>query len=231
MITATKVKLSKDTLSILKNFSGHNSNLLVKPGNEINTITPAKNVVAKATVKEDFPVEFGIWDLNKFLGTISLFNDPEFTFDEKCVYIEGGDGARVAYYYSEPRLLSTLTKDVKMPEAVVDFSITEDNFVSLQRAASVLQLPDLCIRSNDNNEIELVVLDKKSATSNQFALVVGDNEIDANFEFYLKMENIRLLAGDYDVSVSKSVVSKFSHQSTDLVYYIALENDSTFTEV
>jgi hypothetical protein len=231
MITATSVKLSKETLSILKNFSAHNSNLLVKPGNEINTITPAKNVVAKATVQENFPVEFGIWDLNKFLGTISLFNDPEFTFDEKCVHIEGEDGARVAYYYSEPRLLSTLTKEVKMPEAVVNFSITEDNFVSLQRAASVLQLPDLCIRSNDNNEIELVVLDKKSATSNQFAIVVGDNEIDANFEFYLKMENIRLLAGNYDVSVSKSVVSKFSHQSTDLVYYIALENDSTFTEV
>jgi len=230
MITATKVKLSKETLSILKNFSAHNSNLLVKPGNEINTITPAKNVVAKATVQEDFPVEFGIWDLNKFLGTISLFNDPEFIFDEKCVYIEGEGGAKVAYYYSEPRLLSTLTKDVKMPDTVVHFSITEDNFVSLQRAASVLQLPDLCVRSNDNNEIELVVLEKKNATSNQFALVVGDNESGCSFEFYLKMENIRLLGGDYDVSVSKSVVSKFSHQTSDLVYYIALENDSTFSE-
>ena len=176
MSVVTKLKLSKETFSILKNFSAHNSNLLVKPGNEINTITPAKNVVAQATVKEDFPVEFGIWDLNKFLGTISLFNDPEFIFEDKCLYIEGNGGARVAYYYSEPRLLSTLTKEVKMPETVVHFSITEDNFVSLQRAASVLQLPDLCVRSNDNDEIELVVLDKKSSTSTNLT-ETDNNEI------------------------------------------------------
>jgi len=212
-----KTKLSQHTLSVLKNFSSLNSNLLVKQGNVINTITPAKNVVAQAVVDETFDVEFGIWDLNKFLGTVSLFNDPEFAFNEKSMEISG-NGSTVNYYYSEPRLLTVLDREIKMPDTAVSFTLKESTFNELQRAAAVLQLQNLSIRSTSNGEIELVILDKKSPTTN------------ATFDFNLHVDNLKMLPGDYDIEICRSVVSKFTNTNCDLVYYIALEPDSTYED-
>lgn len=234
-MSTTKIgtmKLSKETLKILKNFSTLNSNLLVREGNVINTITPAKNVVAEAVVKEDFPIEFGIWDMNKFLGTISLFDDPEFIFGEKSVTVVGKNGGKVSYYYSEPSLLTTLNKEIKMPDVAIDFELSQSDFDDILKAASVLQLPDLCVRSNkDDGNIELVVLDKKSSTTNNYTITVGDNPNGETFQFYYKIENLKLLPGNYSVSLCKSVVSRFVHKECDLVYYVALEMDSTFEEL
>lgn len=229
MKTQNAIKLSQHTLSVLKNFSSMNSNLLVKPGSVINTISPAKNVVSQATVTESFDVEFGIWDLNKFLGTISLFDSPEFVFGEKSVQISG-NGSTVNYYYSEPRLLTVLDREINMPESVVFFTLTENTFSELNRAASVLQLPNLSIRSTDDDKIEIVLLDKKSPTTNTFSKVVGDNTSGASFNYYMKVDNLKMLSGDYSVEIAKSVVSKFTNQNCDLVYYIALEPDSKFEE-
>lgn len=222
------MKLSDNTLSVLKNFSHINSNLLVKEGNQITTLSPAKNIVSIATVEEDFPVEFGIWDLSKLLGTITLFDDAEFEFNDKSMTIIGSSGARVSYYYSEPRLLTTLEKEVKVPETAVEFTLTEEVFNAVQKAAAVLQLPDMCIKSTDDGNIEVLVLDKKSPTSNTYSIAVGENSSDSDFEFYLKIENLKLLSGDYDVEVCKSVVSKFTHKTKDIFYYIALESDSNY---
>tara|TARA_Y100001963_G_C6791431_1_gene455615 strand:- start:6202 stop:6897 length:696 start_codon:yes stop_codon:yes gene_type:complete len=223
-----KIKLSNETLSVLKNYSQINSNLLIKEGNQITTLSPAKNIVSIANVSEWFPMEFGVWDLSKLLGTISLFDDAEFEFNEKSMNIIGSGGAKVSYYYSEPRLLTVLEKEVKVPETVVSFSLTEEVFNAIQKAAAVMQLPDLCIRSNNEDNIELVVMDKKTPTSNSYSVEVGTNESDSDFSFYLKIENLKLLSGDYDVEVCKSVVSKFTHTSKDILYYIALESDSTY---
>ena len=225
-----KIKLSKDTLSILKNFSHINSNLLVKEGNSLTTISPAKNIVAEAKVAEHFTSEFGVWDLSKLLGTISLFDDPEFEFGEKSMNIISGDGAKVSYFYSEPRLLTTHDRKINMPEHVVTFTLTKNIFDSLQRSSSVLQLSDLCIKSNDSGEIELIVLDKNSPTTNSFKITVGDNETDSSFSYYLKMENLKLLEGDYTVDVCKSTVCRFTHEDIDLTYFVALESDSSYDE-
>ena len=226
--TTETIKLTRNTLSILKNFSHINSNLLVKEGNILTTISPAKNIVAEATIDEYFHTEFGIWDLSKLLGTISLFDDPEFEFGEKSMNIISSGGATVSYFYSEPRLLTTLDRKVNMPEHVVSFNLTEEIFSSLQRSSSVLQLPDLCIRSNDIGEIELVVLDKSSPTTNSFKIIVGENETNSVFSFFLKMENLKLLNGDYSVDVCKSTVCRFTHSNIDMVYYVALESDSSY---
>jgi len=227
--TVYTMKLSKDTLKILKNFSSLNSNLLVREGNVINTITPAKNVVAVANVKEKFPVEFGIWDMNKFLGTISLFDNPEFSFGEKSVRVVGKNGGKVSYYYSEPSLLTTLTKEIKMPEVVINFALSQSDFDDALKAASVLQLPDMCVCSNnEEGTIELVVLDKKSSTTNNYKITLGDNVDGGTFKFYYRIENLKLLPGDYSVSLCASVVSRFVHKEYDLVYYVALEMDSTY---
>lgn len=225
----TSTSISQETLSILKNFSQLNSNLLVRPGNVINTVTGAKNVMAQATVQEDFPVEFGIWDLNKFLGTLSLFDSPTCVFGEKSVKISGEGGRAVTYYYSEPSLLTTINKQVQMPETVIHLSLTQSVFADLQRAASVLQLPDLSFTSMDGENILAVVRDKKDPTSNDYSVAVGDVLGDTpNFEFNFKIDNLKLLPGDYDVEICESVVSSFTNSNIDVKYWIALETDSTF---
>ena len=225
----TSTSISQETLSILKNFSQLNSNLLVRPGNVINTVTGAKNVMAQATVQEDFPVEFGIWDLNKFLGTLSLFDSPTCVFGEKSVKISGEGGRAVTYYYSEPSLLTTINKQVQMPETVIHLSLTQSVFADLQRAASVLQLPDLSFTSMDGENILAVVRDKKDPTSNDYSVAVGDVLGDTpNFEFNFKIDNLKLLPGDYDVEICESVVSSFTNTNTDVKYWIALETDSTY---
>jgi hypothetical protein len=225
MSTATTIKLSKKTLEILKNFASINSNILVNPGSNITTISPVKNVLAEATVEETFDVQFGVWDLNKFLGTISLFEDPEFEFHDKYVTISGSNGSSVKYFYCEPKLLTTPTKKIQMPSSVVNFKLTQKNFTELQKAASVLQLPDIAVRSNDSR-IELVALDKNDATSNSYSVDVGETDVD--FEFYFKVENLKLINGDYNVEITEKIVSKFTHTNLDLSYWIALEPDSKY---
>ena len=227
METLTAMKLSKKTIEILKNFSTINSNILVEPGNIIKTISPVKNVMAQATVSETFDCQFGIWDLNKLLGTISLFDAPEFYFEENHVTIVGTNGTKVTYYYSEPKLLTTINKTITMPETVVSFELKNDDFSELQKASSVLQLPDLCLRSS-GNITELVSMDKKDSTSNNYSVEVGTNDNNEDFEFYFKVENLKLMPGNYDVEVTEKVVSKFTNQDTDLSYWIALESDSRY---
>mgnify|MGYP003976217837 FL=1 len=230
MTTTTQscMKISKDTSEILKNFSSINSNILVKPGNVIRTISPVRNIMAEATVSETFDTQFGIWDLNKFLGTVSLFSNPEFDFEETKVTITGNNGASVVYYYAEPKLLTTADKKIQMPDGVVDFTLKNSDLVELQKASSVLQVPDLALRSTDNGEIELVALDKKEPSSNSYSITVGDNTNDADFTFYFKVENLKILPGDYTVSVTDKVVSEFEHTTRDLKYWIALESDSKY---
>lgn len=227
MATATKTKISKQTIELLKNFASINSNILVMPGNKIKTISNYKNVLAEATVEETFDTEFGIWDLNKLLGTISLFDSPTFEFNEKNVVIEGENGATVVYYYSEPKLLTTVNKELKMPAAVVNCEIKEENFKEIQRAAGVLQLPDLKI-SSEGDKIALTVHDRKDPSSNSYTFEVGDNPDDVDFTFLFKVENMKMLSGDYNVEICKNSVAKFNNQAIDVSYWVAMEPDSTY---
>jgi len=227
--TTNKINLSKETLSILKNFASLNSNILVKPGNVLRTITPSKNGMAQAKVSEFFDTEFGIWDLNKFLGVISLFNNPNFEFHDKYVIISGGGSQKVKYYYSEPKLLTTPTKNVNMPDSVVSATLSGADFTQIQKASAVMQLPDLSF-VNKNGSIVAVVTDLKDPTSNNYEVEVGDYDGNANFKFNFQIQNIKLLAGDYDINFAKNTVAEFSNVNTDLVYWFAMESGSTYTE-
>jgi len=225
MTTMTKMKMSTKTLNLLKNYSSINSNILVKPGSKIATISPVKNVMSEAIVEENFDTAFGIWDLNKFLGVVSLFDKPEFAFDEKSVTISGTSGASVEYYYSEPSLLSVPTKSITMPEGVASFKLTQKNFAELQKAASVLQVSDLAVRTNGDN-LELAVLDKNDVTSNCYTIDLGEVAGGHDFCFYFKVENLKMIEGDYNVDISNKNISQFS--GNDVVYWIALETDSKY---
>jgi len=227
MATATVMNLSRETLSILKNFSTINSNILIKPGNRLRTISPAKNVLAEVTVEEHFDTQVALWDLNKFLGTVSLFKDPVFEFQENHVVITGQNGSSVKYYYAEPKLISSVDKEINLPETVIEFDLLETQFSEIQRASSVLQLPDLCVRS-DGDKTLLVALDKQDAGSNSYSISVGDNPNGAEFEMFFKVDNLKVLGGDYHVEITERVVSKFTHKKLDLCYFIALESDSSY---
>lgn len=225
---ATSMSISKETLDILKNFSTINSNLLVKVGNSLATISPLKNILAKATIDETFDTEFGIWDLGKFLATVSLFTDPSFEFNGNNVIINDSSGSSVKYNYSDPALLTVPTKDLTMPESVVSFTLTENKFNEAQKAASVLQVPDMAI-TTDGDSVVLVVTDKSDPSSNRYSIELGDlPNGDQDFMFYFKAENLKLLTGSYDVEISEKVVSQFTHKDLNLQYWIALESDSTY---
>ena len=227
--TMNTVKLSRNTFDILKNFATINTNLLVETGNVIKTLSPMKNIMAEATVLEDFDIPFGIWDLNKFLGTISLFDKPELEFEEKYVTINGAGGASVRYHYSDPSLLLTSTKTLNMPEPVVTFELTQKQFNEIQKAAAVLQVPDICVR-NAGEILQLVALDKADRGSNSYSIDLGELETSEDFEFYFRVENLKILPGDYQVSITEKIVSEFNHKSVDLKYFIAMESDSHYGE-
>jgi hypothetical protein len=223
----TTVNLSKNTFSILKNFATLNSNLLVKPGNVIKTITPSKNGMAVVSVEETFDTEFGIWDLNKFLGVVSLFNNPNFTFGEKSVKIKNGGDSVVNYYYSEPRLLSVPTKDVNMPPVDLSIELTEKNFLELQKASSVMQLPDLIFTSDDDNII-VMVSDISDPTSNSYKITLANSESPVpEFMFHFKMENIKILQGDYKINFANNIVGEFVNKNIPLKYWFAMEANTS----
>jgi hypothetical protein len=228
--TTNKISISSETLELLKNFSSINSNILIKEGNKIRTISNYKNVLAEATVKEDFDIQFGIWDLNKFLGTVSLFESPTFEFGSKSVTIEGDNGSKVVYYYCEPKLLTTITKEIKMPPTVVNCELFEYDFKEIQRSASVLQLPDLKI-SSEGDKVVMTVHDKKDPSSNVYSMNIGDHDGESNFEFYFKVENLKMLTGDYNIEICENSVAKFINKSRDLKYWVAMEPCSKYSKI
>ena len=228
-MTKATTTISKDTLNILKNFSGINSNLYVKAGSKITTMSPTKNIMAEVEIEESFDTEFGIWDLNKLLGVVSLFQDPEFIFDDKYMTITGASGSKVKYFYSDPKLLSYPTKSIKKIDAVVEFDLTSDDFRELSRAGAVLQNPDLCFVSDDD-AVRAVVKDLKDPTCNVFSIRVGDNKDQADFSFNFKLENMKMFDGDYHVALSKNVIGQFTHASRPLTYWVAMDATSTYKE-
>ena len=222
------MKLNQTTQDILKNFSEINTNILIKPGNELNTISTMKNILAKATINENFDKEFGVYDLNEFLSVVSSLDKPELTLQEKHMTISTeGSRSKVKYFYSDPSVIVSPNKDVNMPESDVTFSLSESNLVQLQKMAAILSSPDLALIGEKDGDVVLKVCDKKNDTSNKFDIVVGENAT-ANYTFYFKVENLKMISGDYDVAVSSKSIAHFTNTKLPIQYWIALEPDSVF---
>ena len=222
------MKLNQTTQDILKNFSEINTNILIKPGSELNTISTMKNILAKATINESFDSEFGIYDLNEFLSVVSSLDKPELTLQEKHLTISAeGSRSKVKYFYSDPSVIVSPTKEVNMPESDVTFSLSESNLVQLQKMAAILSSPDLALIGTKGGDVVLKVCDKKNDTSNKFDIVVGENAT-ANYTFYFKVENLKMISGDYDVAVSSKSIAHFTNTKLPIEYWIALEPDSIF---
>jgi len=218
------MKLSKDTVGLFKNFAGINSNLLLKQGNKLATISTQKNVMSDTVVTESFPADFGIYDLNEFLGAMSLFEDPELDFSDKYVTIKEG-GASIKYFAAEVGNLVVPQKAIVFPEAEIEFTLTSTMLNMIQKTSSVLRATDLQI-VGDGSKMVIQVGDKKNATGNTYNAQVGST--DKEFKVNLKVENLKMLPGDYLVSISSKKISRFKATSSELVYYVAVEADSVF---
>ncbi|AIX20595.1 DNA polymerase processivity factor [Synechococcus phage ACG-2014e] len=221
----SKVILSRKTLDVLKNFSTINSSIVFRKGSTVRTISNAENILAKFTGEEVFPVDFAIYDLSQFLSGISLFSDPQLEFDnENFVSIRGGrQSAR--YFFSDPEitLKSAPEKNVNFPGSDLQFNLTGEDLIALQKASAVYSLPDLTFQSIEgHDEIKLILRDKENDTSNTYDITVAGSTT-GTYTLDLKIENIRLLPGDYTVKVSQHLISEWTNVNTDLTYYIALE--------
>ena len=220
------MKLSDSTLTVLKNFAGINNSILVKEGNQLRTISVAKNILAEADIPEDFPRDVAIYDLNQFLNGLSLHQDPNLDFSKDAyISIEVGK-RRVKYFYADPQvIIAPPDKEINLPTQEVTFQLESTSLEKLVKAAAVYQLPDLSVLGKDG-DIHMVVRDKKNDTSNEYAVYVG--ETDQTFEFNFKVENIKIIPGAYDVVISSKLLSEFTNKQYNLKYFIALEPDSTF---
>jgi len=223
------MELSENTLNVLKNFSGINQNMMIRTGNTIKTISEARTVLATAHVSEEFPIDFGIYDLNEFIGVLSLVDTPRLAFKDEYVIVNDSTGrSKVKYFFSSEDTLTTPQKDLNMPETNVKFTLTNDTMNKIKRAASTLGHSEVSISGQDG-VLSLSVVDSQNMTSNAFSIDVdGDFEKDAVFNFILSINNLKILPGDYEVVISSKLISQFSHTSLDVKYWIALEKSSTF---
>jgi len=227
------MKLSETTLEVLKNFASINQSILFTEGKQLDTVSVQKNVLASATVAETFKSsngeDFAIYDLNEFLSTVSLFDDPEIEFGEQYATIKDANSV-THYWFADKEIIVYPTSKIDMPSSEVVFKLSAETLDKLQRATGTLAVPDLVIR-RDEDKVVAEVLDKRNDTSNTFRVEVGSymgGESDTDFKFYFLTERMKMLPGDYDVEISAQKISKLTSADGKLIYWIALEQDSTY---
>ena len=204
------MNITTDTLSVLKNFSDINQNILVKPGNTIQTISTMKNILAEAEVSEKFDSEFAIYDLPEFLRAVELFEKPALKFNggSNVTIASANNKQAIKYFFADKSVIVAPTKAINMPDQYVSFTLKKDDFARLQRAITTLNLPDVAV-VGDGKNIKLVATDKK-------------------FNAYFKAENLKIIGDDYDVEISQQKISHFVNRNKPVKYWIALEPDSEF---
>jgi len=220
------MNLTSDTVAILKNFSDINQNILVKPGNQLQTISTLKNILAQADVKEKFDQEFAIYDLPEFLRAVDLFDKSDLKFNggQNLTIADSNSKQSIKYYFADKSVVAP-TKMINMPDKYVTFALKKDVFAKLMKGVTTLNLPDIAV-TGDGKEIKLVATDKKTPSSNDYSIVVG--ETDKTFKAYFKTENFKMIQDDYDVAISSQKISHFINRNKPIQYWVAIEPDSEF---
>ena len=223
------MKLSEHTIEVLKNFASINQNLVIKEGSTLTTMSAMKNIVAKADVEESFDKEVAIYDLNEFLASISLFTSPILEFNEGFVTIKEENSPKnsLKYFYSDPSVVTSPNKTITMPSKEVSFTLNGENLNKLKRAAGVIQAPDLVLEKKDA-DVFLTVNVKKNDTANTFSIDVDTKTEGSNFKFFYKVENLKVMEGNYDVEISSKNISHLKSTNKDVEYWVALEPESSY---
>jgi len=218
------MKLTTETISVLKNFSTINANLMVKAGSSLSTMSAMKNIVAKADVSEEFPSDFAIYDLNEFLSALSLFGKPDLEFGNDFVIItEEGTSKSLKYWYSDPSVVTTPSKEISMPSTELTFNLSSDTLNEITKAAAVIGVPDMALSGG-----KLMVTDKKNSTANAYETSLDVGDVAAEYKFWFKVENLKVMPGAYDVEVSSKKISHFTNTKLGVQYWIALEPESSY---
>ena len=223
------MKLSKHTLNMLKNFSDINMSIEIKKGNLLRTVSVQKNILAQAELEDEFPKDFAIYELNRFLGAVSLFDDPELEFNAKSVNI-GTTKHSADYVYCDPSMIVTPPENnISFPDPEVKFTLTQDSLSQVMRASNVLGTPEIAIEGgpHPNDSIRIKALDVNNDSTDTFQVVL-DEKSGHTFRFVFKTENMKMIPGNYDVEISSKGISHFTLQGQNLQYWIATESTSNF---
>ena len=217
------MKINKDTLNTLKNFSDINMSIEVKAGNTLRTVSVQKNILAQSEVETTFPQDFAIYEVNRFLGAISLFDDPDFEFGQNSVRI-GNDRNSLNYVYCDPSMIVTPPeKNITVPDPEVRFKLSQDSLSRVLKAGNVLGTPEIVVEGG--SPITVRAMDSQNDSSDTFHVNLDENT-DKTFRFIFKIENFKMISGDYDVEISSKGIAKFSQNQ--LQYWIATESSSTY---
>jgi len=223
------MELQEQTLNVLKNFSDINPNILIKEGNTIKTISEAKNVLATAIVDNEFSQQFGIYDLKEFIGVLSLVDQPNLKFSDESVTVSDQSGrSKIRYFFSPEETLTSPQKDIKMPECEVQFKLDANTLNKLRSAASTLGHTNVSVTPGEG-VLTLSVVDNENATSNAYSIDVPyTSKPESPFTFIINISNLKIIPGDYEVSISSKLISEFKNTEVNVRYWIALEKTSTF---
>ena len=223
------MKISKETLEVLKNFSAINPNLVISEGNKLSTIAEAKNIMVSTEVSETFPKEVGIYDLNEFLSAHSLIEDADLEFGNESVIMKSPTSS-ITYRYADKSILTSPEKGVNMPDAEVSVTLTADIISQIRKAGGALGHPVVSLtKTSDSDKIVLQVKDPNNSSANVFEIDSGTESNNSDFDFQFLIANLKLIPGDYKVSVSSKLISHWECINNNPVeYWIALEKNSTF---
>jgi predicted transposase YbfD/YdcC len=222
------MELSKDTLTLVKNFAGINGSLMLKAGNKLTTISEGKNIMAEVTVTEKFDKEVGIFNLPELLGIIQMMGDPEIKLEDKFMTLSEGK-SKLRYVYADNAILTYPTKDIKMPSEDITFNIDAAQLMQIQKAAAALGVQDVAV-VGDGKSLVIQVTDKKNGDGNQYTIDLN-TDTDKVFTVYFKIENFKHIPDDYEVTISTKNISKFVGSTVGATYYVAVEQDSEWENV
>ena len=218
------MKLSKDTLNLLKNFASINGSLYLKEGTTLSTVSEGKNVMVSAEIPESFPVDFGIYDLNEFLRVVAIFPDAGLEFNDKSVIISDGTNV-ITYFGAGEGIVKPAPSTVKWPGTDVSCSLVQQQFDTIRETSSALKASSVSFIGS-KGKLKIVVGDKKNKTANAYDVVIGESPID--FQANFKVENFKMIPGDYDVEISSKKIARFTNKKIDYTMFVAIEADSTF---
>lgn len=222
------MKLSNETLNVLKNFAGINSGIEFKQGNKISTISSTKTVLAKATLKDDFPQDFCIYDLNQFLSVHSLNKDTELDFDSQNVIFKAGRSKTKYRMTAKNMIVSPPDKELKLPSVDASFRLTQEDLAQALKNAAVLQSPNIAFES-DGSKVYVTVFNAKDDSAHINTTEIGEANIDKVFKAVFLVENFKMISDTYNVQVSSAGLSSFVNEAGDMQYFIAIEaKDSKF---
>ena len=228
------MKISQDTLNILKNFSGINKGIVLRKNKPLATVSEMENIYAVAEIQESFPCDIGIYDLSEFLGTLGLFQSPVLDFGQDgqsnfVVIKEEGGKSTVKYRFDDISLITSPSESYEIPSVEIEFDLTQTDIQKIQKACAIMGLKDIVIASTDGQSVSVIARDPVNKLSNFYELGTEANSGGHKFEFVINAENMKLISGDYNVKASKEGSVLFTNQKGNLSYLIALEESSTYS--